>query len=171
MERPAIRTLACLLEQALVFTRSRRDCHVRGRVRDNASEIAGHASIAQPSRDPLPKVRPAGLEPATDGLENRCSIHLSYGRNRTGAARAVDRPTERNRSPPRRAAPGRIRTCDLRFRKPPLYPPELRARSLPSLDLRASNRFVSIGLQVVASDGDRQRCVAACDRGSALAMS
>ena len=25
-------------------------------------------------------VRPAGLEPATDGLENRCSIRLSYGR-------------------------------------------------------------------------------------------
>ena len=26
------------------------------------------------------KARPAGLEPATDGLENRCSIRLSYGR-------------------------------------------------------------------------------------------
>ncbi len=26
------------------------------------------------------KVRPAGFEPATDGLENRCSILLSYGR-------------------------------------------------------------------------------------------
>ena len=35
--------------------------------------------MATDLQDPW-ELRPAGLEPATDGLENRCSIRLSYGR-------------------------------------------------------------------------------------------
>ena len=66
----------------------------------------------------LEAARPEGLEPSTYGLEIRCSIRLSYGR--------IARSVERGRRI--RNTPGRIRTCGLRFRKPPLYPPELRAR-------------------------------------------
>ena len=35
------------------------------------------------ARQDLSKVRPEGLEPPTLGSEDRCSIQLSYGRNRT----------------------------------------------------------------------------------------
>ena len=38
-------------------------------------------------RETRPSIRPAGFEPATDGLENRCSILLSYGRNLLDPAR------------------------------------------------------------------------------------
>ena len=79
------------------------------------------------NQDEFTRLRPAGLEPATDGLENRCSIRLSYGRiDGSGTRRRIAGPATRVT----RNAPGRIRTCDLRFRKPPLYPPELRARTV-----------------------------------------
>ena len=38
-------------------------------------------------------VRPAGLEPATPGLGNRCSIHLSYGRNQCLCGLSRPRPS------------------------------------------------------------------------------
>jgi hypothetical protein len=43
------------------------------------------AGIEPQSWHLVQKVRPAGFEPATDGLENRCSILLSYGRIAVGA--------------------------------------------------------------------------------------
>ena len=41
--------------------------------------------------------RPAGLEPATQGLENPCSIHLSYGRYDVKCARHFLRSTNGSR--------------------------------------------------------------------------
>jgi hypothetical protein len=60
--------------------------------------------------------RPAGLEPATLGLEGRCSIHLSYGRvveNDRKTARA-GRPEYCNGSSVRK----RRHTCHLSSRAP-----------------------------------------------------
>ena len=37
-------------------------------------------------------VRPAGLEPATPGLEGRCSIQMSYGRFSIGRGRGIRTP-------------------------------------------------------------------------------
>ncbi len=92
-------------------------------------------------RETRPSIRPAGFEPATDGLENRCSILLSYGRNLADSVRKRKQAVWH--TPISRAAPGRIRTCGLRFRKPPLYPPELRAHSLCPPDSQLSNGLVS----------------------------
>ena len=40
----------------------------------------GNTTPARAAVNPWNQVRPAGLEPATLGLEIPCSIHLSYGR-------------------------------------------------------------------------------------------
>src|SRR4030095_14134467 len=45
-----------------------------------------------------------------------------------------------------RCDPGLIRTGDLRFRKPPLYPPELRGLGNRSFSIRASPRETSRNL-------------------------
>ena len=39
-----------------------------------------------------PMARQKGLEPLTHGLEGRCSVHLSYWREKIGASR-FERPT------------------------------------------------------------------------------
>jgi hypothetical protein len=85
VERPVIPLLR-VLSNNNKFTRFRHDCHAG----DEQTTIGNAGSNDGSIKGTTPKVRPAGLEPATDGLENRCSIHLSYGRRKTGLDRALD---------------------------------------------------------------------------------
>lgn len=57
--------------------------------------------------------RPAGLEPATLGLEGRCSIHLSYGRTATSVthSRETEREADRGRTLGSRPRVRRGRAC------------------------------------------------------------
>jgi hypothetical protein len=53
-----------------------------GTARDERSESRRfHDGLADAASSLMEEARPAGLEPAAPGLEGRCSIQLSYGRN------------------------------------------------------------------------------------------
>jgi hypothetical protein len=47
---------------------------------DRACQRLRAASAARRRAEQFGMARPAGLEPATHGLEGRCSVRLSYGR-------------------------------------------------------------------------------------------
>ena len=57
------------------------------RIRTAVQGFADPCLTPRPRRLIVLPARPAGLEPATCGLEVRCSIQLSYGRSSTAIRR------------------------------------------------------------------------------------
>ena len=91
--------------------------------------------------------RPAGFEPATHGLEGRCSIRLSYGRMFILTSRREINWSEMRDLNPRHPAPkaGALPDCaNLRFLSQGACPCETRILLISPIPVNTFCRFFSI---------------------------
>jgi hypothetical protein len=137
--QPLLRNCTLLIEAAVkqVLRHSFASRLVQGGVSIlTVSKLLGHSDVKTTMR--YAHLHDANLRDAVDVLTGR-----NPGQVGTPVAQTKATGTDADASPCDSRRPGQSRTADLRFRKPPLYPAELRARLFANLNSASKNQTLN----------------------------